>query len=181
MLSEADGQVHWLGKKGAASHQSKKTWALTQLFGEERHFLLHLRRETVDIASQEHARAVESSAHGLDIPAMLAYTEMEEQGRIRRWSRLPSQNVAHEKALTIADEYSLPPLQVGAAAGEDESETVIMLGPRPCPLVRQGLDRMSIMQHLSIGTKDAAASLSCRRVSSRAAAIRQLQEKEKGI
>lgn len=179
MLSEADGQIHWLNKKGAPTHPSKKTWALTQLFGEERHFLLCLRQETVDIASPEHVKTVQSSLHGGDIPALLAYTEMEEQARIRRWSRLPLQNAAHAKALTIADEYSLPALELKPAAGDDKWENVRMLGPRPCPLIRQGLDRMSIMQHLLIYTKDAAASLLCRKVSSRAAAIRQLQEKAK--
>ena len=176
MLSEAEGQVHYDASKIGRT----KTWSLTQIFGEDTHLLLILREEAVDFFSPSLLERLHKTSifGGVDIPILLAYTEVEEQRRIRRWSRLQLQNAAHDKALTIADQYMLPPLEAKPPDFSKDTITVT-LGPRPCPMIRQGLDRMWIMEQVACRSKDTAASLSCQRVKSRAAAIRQLQEEAK--
>jgi hypothetical protein len=182
MLSESEGEVRYVDSK--IGQTNSKRWSLTQIYGAQTHMLLLLREQSADFFSPSFSERFQKSNEdgGIDIPMMLAYTEAEEQRRIRRWFRLPLQNALHEKALTIADEYMLPPLEVKPTPDSSkEKSAVVSLGPRPCPLIRQGLDRMWIMDQVEGGltSKDTAASLSCQRVKSRAEAIRQLQEKAK--
>lgn len=174
MLSEAEGQVHY----DASNIGQTKTWALTQIFGEETHLLLILREEAVDFFSPCLSEGFHKTTNsgGIDIPILLACTEIEEQRRIRRWYHLQLQNAVHERALTIADESMLPPLEITPPDFSADDTITVTLGPRPCPLIRRGLDRMWIMEQVACLSKDAAASLSCKQVKSRASAIRQLQE-----
>jgi len=185
-LSEADGQVIF----DASKIGQTKTWALTQVFGKENHLLLILREEAVDFFSSSFAERLSKrteTADGprVDLSSLLACTEVEEQRRIRRWSRLPLHNLTHEKAITIADENMLPSLELKAYdSSEERDEIVVELGPRPCPLIRTGLDRIWMMKQLQSRqgidqTKDAVADITVQGVKSRAAAIRQLQVQAK--
>jgi hypothetical protein len=75
----------------------------------------------------------------------------------------------------------LSPLEAEALdSPEKQDKIVVELCPRPCPLIRPGLDHMSIMQAQGLDqSKDAAIGLTLQRVKSRAAAIQQLQEQAK--
>lgn len=182
-LSSAEGQVIFDTK----SIGRTKTWALTQVFGKENHLLLVLREEAVDLFSPTFAERFSTRARPVghddgprvDIPIMLAYTEIQEQRRIRDWYKLPLQNARHERAITIADSYSLPPLEVGADKDDDVIESI----PRACPLIRPGLDRMWVMQRLQAHgfdqTKDTAAGIELQGVKSRSAAFKKLHEQAK--
>jgi hypothetical protein len=175
VLSESKGEVRYVDSKKTGH---SKTLSLAQIYGEEAHVVLLLREQSTDFFSPCFSERFQQAIDGgIDISLMLAYTEAEEQRRIRRWFRLPLQNPAHERALTIADEYMLPQLEAKPPDSSQE-KTAVSLGPRPCPLIRQGLDRMWIMEQVKGGatSKDVAASLSCQRVKSRTEAIRQLQE-----
>lgn len=178
ILSEPEGEVRYYVDSKFGHHG--KTWSLAQIFGDDRHQVLLLREQSADFFSpgfSERFQKRNDDDGGIDIPLMLAYTEAEEQRRIRRWSKLPLQNPAHERALTIADEYMLPQLELRPPDSSSKEKSAVSLGPRPCPLIRQGLDRMWIMEQIKGATsKDMAASLSCQRVKSRTEAIRQLQE-----
>lgn len=181
-LSEDEGQVIY----DMSNLGQTKRWALTQPFGRENHLLLILREEAVDLFSPSFAarfskRIDTADGPRLDLPAMLAFTEAQEQRRIRQWSRLSLQNARHERALTIADVDTLPPLEVST----NKNDGAVEISPRPCPLIRTGLDRMWIANQLrrSQGfdqTKDAVAGITVHGVRSRASAIKQLQEQAKG-
>jgi hypothetical protein len=173
MLSESAGEIRYVDSK----KKQTKTWSLSQIYGEETHILVTLREQAADFFSPCFSERFQkrNDDEGIDIPLMLAHTEAEEQRRIRRWSRLPLQNPAHERALTIADEYTLPHVELKPPDSSQE-KSAVSLGPRPCPMIRQGLDRMWIMRQVKCTSKDVAASLSCQRVKSRTEAIRQLQE-----
>ena len=184
-VSESRGQVLYETSKIGQT----KTWALTQVFGKETHLLLILRKEAVDLFSpslaERFSRKTETAdGPRIDLAAMLAYTEVDEQRRIRHWSRLPLKNVAHEKALSIADKYMLSPLEAKAVdSSKNHDDLAAEMGPRPCPLIHPGLDHMCVMKLLqSQGVdqcKDTAAGLTLQPVKCRAAAVQELQGKAK--
>lgn len=181
-LSADEGQVIYDINKIASI---KDPWALTQLFGKDSHLLLKCHDEAVDLFSPsfQHRLSKTTSYAGdntyVDPSTMLAFQEVEERRRVRDWYKLPLQNPFHEKALSIVDEYSLPRLDVNA---KDDDE-IVVTSPRPCPLVRRGMDRMWIMKQLkNYGfeqSKDAAASLQLKGVKSRAGAFKKLQQQVK--
>jgi hypothetical protein len=77
VLSESEGEVRYVdGKIGKA-----KTWSFTQIYGEEAHVPLLLRKQSADFFSPSFSERFQTSNDdgGMDIPIMLAYTEFEEQ------------------------------------------------------------------------------------------------------
>ena len=158
-------------------------WALCQVFGKESHLLLMVKEEALDLFSpffaERFSRTVETGdGPRVDLSCMLAFTEVDEQRQLRHWLRLPLKNANHVMAINIVDKYMLPPLNIKSE--EAEKEQSVKVGPRPCPLIRSGLDRQWIMKQLqSQGveqSKDAAADITVQAVTSRSEAIRRLQE-----
>lgn len=182
LLDEAGDQILYdrskIGKR-------INTWALAQMFGGERHALLLLHEDSVDFFAPFFAERISrplETADGprLELDAMLAYAEVDEQRQVRHWFRLPLKDYHHERALNIADKYMLPPLELNAGKPQD---VIMDQGPRPCPLIRQGLDRIWIMKQLELQgveqAKDTAADMTVQKVKSRPAAIHKLQEQAK--
>jgi hypothetical protein len=122
------------------------------------------------------------------VMSALERVEQEEQHRIRAWNQIPLINSQHPKALSSQDEALLEPL-----TSSDQNVFI-----RPSPLVRRGLDRMYVLDHVAsiwerasraagendslFRTKDVALSLSCTVFDSGAitSCIQSLNNRENG-
>ena len=199
-----------------AKHQNTKTdddekdiFAFTMFFGGQFYALLSLRKEATDFlsvrfhtqtsissigASSENTNVANTTstknAKNLDVSyaVAMAKAEIEEQKRVRYWHKLPLQNAMHNKALTLVDESSLPPLKIqdsinadsipaNSAEGHGTSPTTTIL-PKLCPLISLGLDRIWLTETLGNieESLDCLNSITVESVSSIQSAIAQLHE-----
>ena len=166
MLHSETGQVHYrdwrLQNEGrpeeAAFGLTQHPWILGELVGRSSYKLLHVfstrksyhfsmantngdSRDAVALRNI-HSAPLEDrpSDRMFQLMAALESAEQAEQDRVRSWIEDVSlKNLLHPKALTCDDEATMEPL-----APEVRTELI-----QPTPLVRSGLDRLSVLDQAS--------------------------------
>lgn len=188
-LSGALGQISYYEEEddsaggGPTDHpaSSSSLWTLAQFWGRHPEYaLLSLPDEAVDFSTAADHLFAKPPHHRSHLLAVgMAHAEASEQARIRKWHKMVLQHPRHDRALTMADERCLPPVKLKESREENVEEILL---PKPCQLIPKGLDRLYLMDmlekvHPTVDrSQDVAASLTCQRVESTAAAMEQLAQ-----